>query len=196
MALAAEMLRTRALVFDEARIGAGCRPPLPGGEARRCVEFLVQHGLARLEAPRPEVPLRLLAGSLRLACELPSLGATAQSVLAAIRDGDPGAWSSVSAEGLGVSPPALARALDELESRQLVFADRPPPRVMIDGGRRWERRLDEALGQLMSLRTAERAKLDAVVAYATTKRCRRDFILRYFGDVAERSACGRCDNCR
>ena len=38
-------------------------------------------------------------------------------------------------------------------------------------------------------------KLDAMQRYAYTKRCRRAFVLRYFGDPAARPECGACDNC-
>jgi len=38
-------------------------------------------------------------------------------------------------------------------------------------------------------------KLEAIQRYAYTNRCRRAFVLRYFGDPAERPECGACDNC-
>lgn len=44
-------------------------------------------------------------------------------------------------------------------------------------------------------RRAELSKLDAMQMYAYTKRCRRAFVLRYFGDPAARSACDGCDIC-
>jgi ATP-dependent DNA helicase RecQ len=42
---------------------------------------------------------------------------------------------------------------------------------------------------------ADLDKLDAIQRYAYTKRCRREFVLRYFGDPAARPECGACDNC-
>ena len=38
-------------------------------------------------------------------------------------------------------------------------------------------------------------KLEAVQRYAYTDRCRRAFVLRYFGDPSARPECGACDNC-
>jgi ATP-dependent DNA helicase RecQ len=39
------------------------------------------------------------------------------------------------------------------------------------------------------------AKLDAMKSYVHTTSCRREFVLRYFGDRAARPDCGACDNC-
>ncbi|HSA58057.1 MAG TPA: RecQ family zinc-binding domain-containing protein, partial [Gemmatimonadaceae bacterium] len=57
------------------------------------------------------------------------------------------------------------------------------------------RRLERALHHLARRRAADRAKLDAMVGYATTTSCRRSFILRYFGDHTARASCAGCDNC-
>ncbi len=40
----------------------------------------------------------------------------------------------------------------------------------------------------------ERRKLDAIVAYCETTACRRETLLRYFGEERP-GPCGRCDNC-
>jgi ATP-dependent DNA helicase RecQ len=44
-------------------------------------------------------------------------------------------------------------------------------------------------------KSAEYAKLDRIVGYATSRRCRQLEILDYFGDP-NRQPCGACDNCR
>ena len=44
-------------------------------------------------------------------------------------------------------------------------------------------------------RANELSKLDSMQQYAYSKRCRRAFVLRYFGDPAARNDCGGCDNC-
>lgn len=43
-------------------------------------------------------------------------------------------------------------------------------------------------------RKEDRARLDAVVRYATSTLCRTRILLAYFGDTSEEN-CGRCDNC-
>lgn len=40
-----------------------------------------------------------------------------------------------------------------------------------------------------------RRKLDAVVRYAETPQCKRNFILNYFGDASFTGTCGRCSSC-
>jgi ATP-dependent DNA helicase RecQ len=39
------------------------------------------------------------------------------------------------------------------------------------------------------------AKLDAMQKYAYLQKCRREFVLRYFGDAAAKPRCKGCDNC-
>jgi ATP-dependent DNA helicase RecQ len=45
-------------------------------------------------------------------------------------------------------------------------------------------------------RLADLAKLDKMQEYATTRICRRAFVLRYFGERRAKTSCGGCDNCR
>jgi ATP-dependent DNA helicase RecQ len=54
------------------------------------------------------------------------------------------------------------------------------------------RRLD--LSGVAHLRSRAREKLQAVEAYAQSRRCRRGSLLAYFGEEAS-GACGRCDRC-
>jgi ATP-dependent DNA helicase RecQ len=42
---------------------------------------------------------------------------------------------------------------------------------------------------------ADLGKLDAIQKYAYSNRCRREFVLRYFGDPAAKPRCTGCDNC-
>ena len=44
-------------------------------------------------------------------------------------------------------------------------------------------------------RTAETSQLEVMQKYAYTDRCRRAFVLRYFGDPAATNSCEQCDNC-
>ncbi|MFT5300632.1 MAG: ATP-dependent DNA helicase RecQ [Mariniblastus sp.] len=48
--------------------------------------------------------------------------------------------------------------------------------------------------ELASRQKAEHDKLQSVIKFATTRRCRQLEILEYFGD-ADRHLCGSCDNC-
>jgi ATP-dependent DNA helicase RecQ len=54
--------------------------------------------------------------------------------------------------------------------------------------------IDEAL--LERRRRAAARRLDAMQRYAYTRRCRRAFVLRYFGERPAFSNCGGCDRCQ
>jgi ATP-dependent DNA helicase RecQ len=45
-------------------------------------------------------------------------------------------------------------------------------------------------------RRVEQRKLDALVGYCETARCRRQVLLGYFGETNARASCGACDNCQ
>ena len=55
-------------------------------------------------------------------------------------------------------------------------------------------KLDIDFVELQRRKDAETAKLERVISYATTRRCRQLEILDYFGDP-DRKACGSCDRC-
>ena len=85
--------------------------------------------------------------------------------------------------------------LDRLQSRQFLVWSHTEP------GSRLARadlpldffRID---WQAMSRRlAADLAKLDAMQRYAYLKKCRREFVLRYFGDAAAKPRCKGCDVC-
>ncbi|OYV64023.1 MAG: hypothetical protein B7Z72_13850 [Gemmatimonadetes bacterium 21-71-4] len=85
--------------------------------------------------------------------------------------------------------------LDGLQRGQFVEWSRleagptlPRPAAALD-----EFRIDWTL--LERRRKADLDKLETMQRYAYTQRCRRAFVLRYFGDAAERPECGACDNC-
>lgn len=103
---------------------------------------------------------------------------------------------------LGVSlrntVPSLAsrearRAIDELSARRMIFLVPPPIEVRL----LWDRERDLPIDwRVHRARVAgERARLDAMHEYVRTQRCRRSFILRYFGQHHTQVACGDCDNC-
>jgi hypothetical protein len=148
---------------------------------------------------RPDiVRLRILASSLRVECERASLTAAARGVLERALDSALSRedWASVSVSESGLPAHRLDEALAELESRQLVFVDRVPPRAIVSTDSRNRAQLERLIHQLKTRREVERTKLCAMVGYATTPKCRRRFILNYFGDGSGNGAgCNGCDIC-
>jgi ATP-dependent DNA helicase RecQ len=151
------------------------------------------------EISNPDVVrVRLLASALRMECERMSLSADGRHVLAML-DQSLGAhlpWQPVSIASSGLSVHRFRRALDELESRQLVFADRSPVRALVSNDSRSRTQLERLILQLKTRLEVERVKLESVVGYATALMCRRRYILNYFGDPGGALArCGVCDSC-
>jgi ATP-dependent DNA helicase RecQ len=100
------------------------------------------------------------------------------------------------ADRLDMKNDALARSLREL-NRLEAFDYVPPFRGkavhVVDPTIPFSK-LKVDFDELNRRRKAEYAKLDAVIQYAYTQRCRQLTILEYFGDL-DRRICGNCDCC-
>jgi hypothetical protein len=149
------------------------------------------------ELIRPDVvTLRLLGSALRIECERATLSEDAQRVLALIDHSlctmD---WQRVSLSESALSPHRFTKAVQELEALQLVFADRPACRVSVTNDSRTRLQVERLILQLKNRHQVERAKLGAMVGYATALMCRRKYILNYFGDHSAATSCGQCDVC-
>jgi len=143
----------------------------------------------------------MLATPERVRAELGADETLELGLLRALWRASRGAIAEGAIVDLDALPPGLTGAsgattvLDALQSRQfvvwsrvgegMVVTDRSAPleRWPID----WE--------TLDRRRRAETSQLDVVQKYAYTNRCRRGFVLRYFGDPAATSRCEQCDNC-
>jgi ATP-dependent DNA helicase RecQ len=85
-------------------------------------------------------------------------------------------------------PPRQAEAVMRILRRQGVARTSAQGTLAIGGAIDW----DDALAR----RRHELGRLDAMDGYARTVRCRRGFVLRYFGDPDAMDRCDGCDNCR
>ncbi|MGH9203997.1 MAG: RecQ family zinc-binding domain-containing protein, partial [Vicinamibacterales bacterium] len=148
---------------------------------------------------RPDVVrLRVLSSSLRIECERATLTAASAAFLDRLTCSPPPAddWRTVSVSASGLTAHGLDSVLTELESRQLVFVDRAPARAIVDLDSRSRTQLERLVYERKRRREAERAKLAAMVGYASGLMCRRRYILNYFGDRSvSASPCNRCDIC-
>lgn len=188
----------RPVPLDERFIATGLGKGVRAESVATALSILeTRNVLASVE--RPEiVRFRILATSLRMECERASLTGAARGVLESAMNSVPAGddWAAVSVARSGLAAHRLDEALAELESRQLVFVDRAPARSIVSPDSRSRAQLERLIYQLEKRREVERAKLRAMVGYATALTCRRMFILNYFGDRSENSIrCGRCDVC-
>ena len=85
--------------------------------------------------------------------------------------------------------------LEALQSRQFVHVERAGGGLRLTDPRLTASELRIDWTALDRRRRGELGKLDSVQKYAYHTRCRREFVLRYFGDPAARAECSGCDNC-
>jgi ATP-dependent DNA helicase RecQ len=180
--------------FIASRLGEGAR-----AESVATALSILETRDVLASVERPEiVRFRVLATSLRMECERASLTGAALGVLESAMNSvsTSNDWAAISVARSGLTAHRLDEALAELESRQLVFVDRVPARAMLSPDSKSRAQLERLIYQLEKRREVERAKLRAMVGYATALTCRRMFILNYFGDRSQDClSCGRCDVC-
>jgi ATP-dependent DNA helicase RecQ len=171
-------------------------------EAESALRILIDAGAVTAESGSAQrLTVRLLAAPERIRAEL---GPGHEAELELLR----ALWRAVGSRletGAVIDPDGLPPGfggsmgvptlLAALESRQFLVWERtgvglratdlraPLAKYKVD----WE-----TIGRR---RKAETAKLDAVQKYAYAKKCRRGFLLRYFGDPAARDHCTGCDIC-
>jgi hypothetical protein len=198
LALSAASRGRRPVALDPASIASRLPSRPDHSQVNAALSVLCERGILPPTTPDESVRLRVLASDLRLACEVPHLAPASKALLSAATSGGPAgaAWREIRLADLGVSAHQAQRAVLELESRQLVYAERRSPVVVVSDAHGERARLERCLSQLRMRRRAERLKLDAMVGYAVASTCRRAVILGYFGDVVPASYnCGDCDVC-
>jgi ATP-dependent DNA helicase RecQ len=171
------------------------------------LRVLAEHGLVRtLTSAGPAGPfVRLVARPERIRAELPDPERAAELRLLrsvwrlgggdAVYRGVELPWRAL-AEASGGRDAAEA-LLDRLQAEgflgwkdapfgegiQVLDTSTPVPRLPID----WR--------ALEARRKRDESKLQRMQGYAYHERCRRGYVLRYFGDPAAMNECGACDNC-
>ena len=138
-----------------------------------------------------------LVGRIGPQAHVQRLVMTALEALVARRFGEPVYFHPDElAASLGLDRPALSRAVKAIAS-ELPLDYVPPFRGnairMIDRNVR-PRDLAIDFAELDRRKAREYEKLDRMVRYSQTNKCRRAFILGYFGEL-DAVECGRCDNC-
>ncbi|HTR50746.1 MAG TPA: ATP-dependent DNA helicase RecQ [Kofleriaceae bacterium] len=178
----ADIPRSPEAYYQEA--GRGGRD----GKPTRCV-LLFNHGDIRLQEflieasfPTPE----LLRGMWKLLHDQPSLGAGSDDAIEErLRAALPG---KVSGAGVAAALRMLERHGMLARTADKLTAVRPAPGQFAP--------LDVA--SLQRRAELERGKLRTMIDYAYYPRCRRQYVLEYFGDeewASRDRRCGACDNC-
>ena len=187
---------------DLASLAAAARGKVSDREAESAVRVLVTAGAMHHSAGSWSLArVRLLATHERIRLELDGDANLQRDLLRALwrlsrgRIAD-GAIVDLSAlpSGLG-DPPTLAEQLDDLERRQFLVWDRVGEGLVLDNPVNAIDQWPVDWESLERRRQAELSQLEMVQKYAYTDRCRRAFVLRYFGDPPANATCAQCDNC-
>ena len=185
-----------------AELATRARGKVKEKEAESAVRILVQAGAVTFEQGSTQrLFVRLLATPERIRAEL---GAGHEAELDLLR----AMWRAVGSRletgamidpdglppgfGGSIGVPAL---LDALQDNQFLTWERTGGGMRVTDPRAPFEHFQIDWDALGRRRKAETAKLDAVQRYAYTDRCRRGFLLRYFGDPAARESCEGCDIC-
>jgi len=170
-----------------------------------CERMLEKAGvLERLDSNRNLAAVRIESDAPNLAELLPTQAKTQRRIALAIGNivGEhrferlyfhPKDVTTLSGEDLS----AVTRALRELSKKCEWFDYVPPFRGravhMLSRDVPFDK-LEIDYSRLEERRRSNYAKLDRMVRFATTRRCRQRDILRYFGEATSEK-CGHCDNC-
>lgn len=167
------------------------------------LRILTQGGAFRVESEGgARVVVRLLATPDRIKRELSADSSSMELGLlramwrvagSALHDGAPidlGGLPPGFGGGSGATP-----LLDALQSRQFLTWKRVGTGAMLVAPKKPLTAFRIDWPTIERRRKADLQKLDMMQQYAYTKGCRRELVLRYFGDPAARPTCAGCDNC-
>ena len=196
-ALLAQGAARTPVVLDPVAIGHQCRPAADPAKISRSLDLLRQWEILEDETHGSTVSLRVIALRARLrdaaSVLAPESRVLAEFLLKANRPFE--SWVEVAPADVGLTDRRLSEAITLLEARQLACARRDFPMGRVVPDRSARGRLASAVEHMQGREGVERAKLDSVVGYATTRSCRRAYILRYFGEIKVARSCRGCDNC-
>ncbi len=191
-----------SLTLDPAGLAAAAKGKVSDREAESAVRLLAAAGaLSATEGSRSRARVRLLATPERIRAELGGEETFEIGVLRALWRSTRGAIADGAIVDLDALPPGLtgpggaAAVLDALQGRQFVLWSRVGEGLLVSDRTAPIERWPIDWDTLDRRRRAESSQLDVMQKYAYTDRCRRGFVLRYFGDPAATNRCEQCDNC-
>ena len=188
---------------DAAGVAAACRRKVSDREAESSLRILGRAGaLAVADASRTKAHVRLTATPERIRAELSDAGdGLALAVLRSLWRRGAEAFQRGMPADLESFPPGVGGAggampiLDALQARQFLVWRRLGEGITLTAARTPLSAWPVDWAGLERRRGGELRKLEMMQKYAYADRCRREFVLRYFGDPAARPRCIGCDNC-
>jgi ATP-dependent DNA helicase RecQ len=191
-----------SLSLDTAGLAAAAKGKVSDREAEAALRILTAAGaVSASEGSRSRARVRVLATPERIRAELGTEESFELGVLRALWKSTRGAIAEGAIVDLDDLPPGLtgpggaATVLDALQDRQFVVWSRVGEGLVVADRKAPIERWPVDWDTLDRRRKAEQAQLDVMQKYAYTDRCRRGFVLRYFGDPAATNRCEQCDNC-
>lgn len=97
----------------------------------------------------------------------------------------------------GLTKPDLIFNLDDLTKIGILEFEKPlqSPSVYLTATRVDEKYLNFDYAKIQKQLENSRNKLEAMIGFVNTKKCRFNYILDYFGETLNNYKCGKCDNC-
>ncbi len=191
-----------SLSLDAAGLASAAKGKVSDREAESSLRILTAAGaLSVSEGSRSRARVRMLATPERIRTELGSDETIELGVLRALWRMTRGTIADGAIVDLDALPPGLAGpggaadVLDALQDRQFVIWSRIGEGLVVTDRAAPIERWPVDWDTLERRRRAESSQLDVMQKYAYTDRCRRGFVLRYFGDPAATNRCEQCDNC-
>jgi ATP-dependent DNA helicase RecQ len=191
-----------SLALDAAALASAAKGKVSDREAESALRLLTAaRAVSVSEGSRSRARVRMLATPERIRAELGGEETIEIGVLRALWRSTRGAIAEGAIVDLDALPPGLAGpggaadVLDALQDRQFVIWSRVGEGLVVTDRKAPVERWPIDWETLDRRRRAETSQLDVMQKYAYTDRCRRGFVLRYFGDPAATNRCEQCDNC-
>jgi len=200
------MIREKAESDGSVRLSPDRLAAMVGGkvndrEVDAALRVLVRNGaLTDVLESSARVTIRMLATPERIKRELAADGLEVGLLRALWRLHGDRLYDGVSIDPDGLPPGFSGVAgtvplLDALQERHFLAWNRTGGGLRLADRSLTTKQLPVDWPLLERRRKAELSKLEMMQKYAYTPGCRRDLVLRYFGDPAARGKCEGCDNC-
>jgi ATP-dependent DNA helicase RecQ len=184
---------------DPVRIARACKG-VTARDARSVINLLEREGLLIRPPTSTSTWIRFLATPARIRRELGADAAEIAVLRALWRVGQEalqqGMVIDLRSLRPSLAPSAARRLLERLRNRQFVDFESTVSGLRVGPVSAQLTAEDLDWPRLERRRATELHKLEMMEGYTRTPKCRRAFVLGYFGDRTSATPCSGCDNCR